>query len=696
MAFDIVRKSFGKEHLWYVEIEINSTIYRFCENRSPIPLRLDAIPTLASQSASPTEVDINGGLGVRASCNVSFDDHLDYAIFGTIQAPVRFWPTWRANHPYYQGARLSLFSGYIIDGAFDAVNFQRRDYVIETFALTRGKVAITAKDPLKLADNNRAQAPRATRGALTLPLAGIPSANTFTLTPTGIGNAQYEVSGWLRIGAEVMEFTRTGDTFTVLRGQYNTIPAAHAAGDTAQQCLRFNDTVFNIEHILLTQFAGVDPAYIPLPAWQDEAELYLPGLYDALITEPVGVRELLKELGEQAPHYLYWDERTNLIQFVAVKPPPDTATTLTDEANILQDSFAYQDMQDMRVSRVIVHFGQFDPTKKLDEFSNYRQTFVRVDTNSETNYGSAKIRTIYSRWIQNANKAAAIRLATRIGRRFHVAPRMFNFSLDAKDADIWTGTACFVDSAWIVNEDGARAPLPAQVISASEADNYRYRALEWNYGASVVEDDDVDDVGSVVVLSGELTSINLRDIYDNLFPSVNPDDDVRFIFDLTCIAGGSVQEFAVDTGDWPELTTPILIDVRGLLIGRGGDGAPAVSFDLDGKDGGNALRLQSNIRLTNTGIIGSGGGGGAGQTDPFSFDTKGGGGGAGFLLSTPFGQKTVGYSGFDVAGEGGNLGQNGADTPDGFGGQAGAAIITNGYTITYIGAGAGDIRGFIV
>jgi hypothetical protein len=715
MAFDIVRKTFGKEHLWYVEIEINSTIYRFCENRSPVPPGLDAIPTLSSQRVSPTEVDINGGLGVRASCSVSFDDHMDYAIFGTIQQPVRFWPTWRANHPYYQGARLSLFSGYIINGVFDISNFQRRDYVLETFALTRGKVAITAKDPLKLADNKRAKAPKATTGALQIDIDAI--ATGFTLLPAGVGDAQYDADGWLRIGSEVMSFTRDGDVFTVERGQYNTIASQHGEGDTAQQCLYLNDTIANIEHRLLTEFANVNPAYIPLSAWQDEAGLYLPGLYETLITEPVGVQELLKETGEQAPHYLYWDERTNLIQFVAVKSPPDTATTLTDEANILENSFAYQDMQDMRVSRVIVHFGQFDPTKKLDEFSNYRQTFVRVDTDSEANYGSAKIRTIYSRWIQNANKAAAIRLAARIGRRFHVAPRMFNFALDAKDADIWTGTPCFVDSAWIVNPDGTRTPLAAQVISAAEGDNYSYRALEWSYGASVPEDDDVDDVGSAIVLSGEIADINLRAVYDSLFPTIAADDDVRFIFDLACTAGGTSAAFAVDTGLWPELDTPPLVDVRGLLIGKGGDGA---DVDGEGVNGGVALRLQNDIRLSNTGIIGGGGGGGAYDRstgfEGFEGFSCAGSGGAGFVLSqggqpsfnaNEFslggigGTKTFGGAGVFIpnaqGGTGGGLGQAGETTAESsLVGAGGAAIVTNGYTITYIGAGAGDIRGAIL
>ena len=43
--------------------------------------------------------------------------------------------------------------------------------------------------------------------------------------------------------------------------------------------------------------------------------------------------------------------------------------------------------------------------------------------------------------------------------------------------------------------------------------------------------------------------------------------------------------------------------------------------------------------------------------------------------------------------DGGDLGQDGQGVS---GGAAGAAIQTNGYTITYVESGAGDIRGAIL
>lgn len=710
--FDNEKKKFTKEHLWVVELTIGGNTFRFCENRSPMPSGLDAVPSLSRISISPTELNLEGGLGVRATASINLDDHNDYTVYSTTGE--RFWPRWRAENPYYQGASVRILSGYIVDGVYDEVNFQPRDYVLETWSYAAGKVNITSKDPLKLADNDRAQAPKATNAVLT---------NDIAIGDTSFGVddvTDFSIGDWVRINSEVMLVNNiVGNALTVSRAQYNTEEAEHSIDDAVQVCLYYNDTLPNIVYDILVTYADVDPSYLNKSAWDDEAALFLPGFYETLITEPVGTKDLLKELTEQAPHYLYWDERTNLIEMVAVKQPPDNSQVITDEANILEGSVKVTDKNDMRISRVIVNFGQIDPTKKLDEFSNYRQAYVRVDPDSEVNYGTSKLKTIYSRWINNSNKAAAIRLAARIGRRFAKSPRMVTFNLDAKDSDVWTGSPVRINTADILNEiTFDRYNMPVQVTSVVEREVYQYSALEHTYGNPTEEDETVDGNGSIVILSGEITDINLRTIYESLFPTVESDAEVVFLLDPSCTAGGTTTGAAVQTGSWPELTTPPLIDVRGLLIGKGGNGADASGDNAT--DGGLALELQNDIRLSNAGIIGGGGGGGA---DSFSsevtVDVLAGGGGAGFVIGiggtgstivgNPIspsdeaknGTKTAGGQGAngttEFGGAGGALGQDGGasiigSTP----GSGGAAIQTNGYTITYVESGAGDIRGAIL
>lgn len=695
MSFELLRQRFTREHIWVVEIILGGNTWRFCENRAPIPVGLEAVPSLAGVSISPTAVDLAGGLGVRASCSITLDEHTDYSV------DQRFWPKWRAENPYYQGARVRLLSAYIDGNTYTESNAQPREYVLETWAMANGKVSITAKDPLKLADSDRAQAPRATTVVLTAPATNI-------ATSINVSDAAgWNVGDYLRIGEEVVEISSiSGAVVGVERGQYNTAADEHSIDDAVQLCLYLNDTLPGILSELLTVYAGVDPAFIPISRWNDEASLWLPGLYETLITEPVGVRDLLKELTEQAPHYLFWDERTNRIELVAIKPPPADSLCLSDEANLIEGSVKVQDKNDMRVSRVVVHFGQFDPTKSLDEFSNYRQTFVRVDVDSETNYGTPRIKTVYSRWINNANKAAAVRLAARVGRRFHESPRAVTFALDAKDGALWTGDPCRIDTADIVDTSGDRFCMPVQIISAVEKEVYQYTALEHKYGPPVPEDADADQPGQVVILSGELENINLRDIYDSLFPSIDAEDEVIFIFDSACTTGSESTSAGVLTGEWPELNTPPLLDIRGLILGRGGDASQNLN-NMDGGDGGLALLLQNDVRISNTGIIGGGGGAGAGHR--MGEVAALGGGGAGWKTGFPNGSKTTGGAGESVeveiapgepalllGGNGGNLGQAGFGSPSNSGGAAGAAIDRNGYTITYVNAGAGDIRGAIL
>lgn len=731
MAFDTVKKEFSRQHLWYCEIVVGGETYRFCENISPIPVGLDVdAPSMGKPSIRPSQVALDGGIGTRASATVSFKSHQDYVRFGTASNPKRFWPSWRANHPGYEGAEISIYSGYIVNGAFDVVNFQKRDFILDSFSHSEGGANITAKDTLKLASNDRAKAPRKSAGLLSADI--LLTDTSVTLTPVGIGDSEYPASGWGRMGDEVVSFTRVGDVLTITRGQYNTIADDHSLNDVFQLCLYYNDSISNIVFDLLTTYSGVNPAVIPKAAWDNEAGLdglFLPGLYDALITKPVGVSALLKELGQSAPHYLFWDERTNFINLTAIKPPPETALVLTAESNLLEGSTSISDQTDMRISTVIVNFGQFDPTKELDETSNYRQGHVRFNPNANTKYNNIeKYKVINSRWISNDNRAAAVRLAARFGRRFADTPRKISFKLDAKDSDVWTGAPLFVNSDLILNELFERYNMPVQVLSAGESQSYNYTALEYEYGVELPEDLGSDDPNRKdVILSGELDQLKddtgtprtLRDIWEGRYgPTVLDTDEVVFVFDSACVAGSSDNtQFAVNTGAWPELLTgePIKLDVRGLLVGKGGDGA---SVGGTAENGGPALILNANVRLTNTGIIGGGGGGGG--FDGGAKTSAAGGGGAGYVnglagtgtnsVDGPFvqaqnGTNTTGGNGgtasstsgeveFSVGGDGGNLGNSGQSTAGSAGGTAGTAIDANGFTITYLEAG--DIRGTIL
>ena len=131
---------------------------------------------------------------------------------------------------------MRVYSGYLEqDGSFNAANFEVRTYVIEQWdgIDTNGITKITAKDILKLASDDRAVAPKASIGKITLDMTT--STTSVNLTPTGIGS-DYGSSGYVRIGSEVMAFTRSGDTLTLTRAQKGTTASTHKQGDTVQLC----------------------------------------------------------------------------------------------------------------------------------------------------------------------------------------------------------------------------------------------------------------------------------------------------------------------------------------------------------------------------------------------------------------------------------------------------------------------------
>ena len=259
--------------------------------------------------------------------------------------------------------------------------------------------------------------------------------------------------------------------------------------------------------------------------------------------------------------------------------------------------------------------------------------------------------------------------------------------------------------------------MPVQVFSVGESKDYQYQALEHTYGAALPEDEDSDDPNyRPVYISGQTIRIEdgagnpqtLREAYDAVWPDLLAAYNVVFIFDLSCVAGSDdTTEYSVVTSSGNQfsvLTDPILIDVRGLIAGKGGIGA---NVNGTGTAGGPAILLRDNIRLSNTGVIGGGGGGGNWVQD---IDSKAsGGGGAGFqngtagtgevgsVSTTPAedgsnqsggaGGIARGSSGGEPSqangGSGGDLGAAGQFS----GGAAGAAITLNGYTITYINTG---------
>lgn len=238
---------------------------RFAINADYLPDDIDCIPCIQSIDFTPAIVSLGGDLGQRASLKVAFKDrpHSDTgAGFDKYLADRDYDPftqgslfgKFRVRHIYLQGRDIRVIRGLLGDALAD---METRHYVIESFdgPSYDGLYTITAKDVLKLADGDRAQAPALSNGELSAAITDVES--SATLAPTGIGESEYPISGYVNIGGkEIVAFTRpitggidgslckacfhldgtdTSTTFTDSSGFAHTLTAVgNAQLDTAQ------------------------------------------------------------------------------------------------------------------------------------------------------------------------------------------------------------------------------------------------------------------------------------------------------------------------------------------------------------------------------------------------------------------------------------------------------------------------------
>jgi len=349
----------------------------------------------------------------------------------------------------------------------------------------------------------------------------------------------------------------------------------------------------------------------------------------------------------------------------------------------------------------------------MDEINNYAQTYIRSDlaSSSDDEYGSKKIETIFSRWINNFNKAAAVELATRKGRRFGITPRQVNFKMTSKDSDLWLGDNIGIDHPALQTITGETGNNIFQITSVKEAGDFNYTALEYLYSEALPDDPDAGV--NLVIIGGNVNNINLRTVYDLVFAAPTDLSVVKFIIDNGVEVGStSIGSFSIETGSWPVGMAPIRLLVKGFAQGRGGDRV----LSNDGGDGGPCIDMAFDVTIEDvTGLIAGGGGAGGAATGGGQNATAGGG--AGIIPGFSSATRSTGGDGqtknFEDAGEpqtliGGDGGLPGEDGEDGshfpgntvpstdfLGGSAGIAINKNGNTLL-VENGMANIKGAIV
>lgn len=686
------------------------------------PPEVEAIPCVDSVSFAAAQIE-PGGLGSRASVSVAMRDFPFADTLGSDPyladraAPPRgtFWGRWLARNPHWLGRTLRIREGYI-SRPFSFANFRTREYVIESISGPdrSGKVKITAKDVLKLADDNRAQAPAATTN-ITLASTITNSATTIVLSD----GTDFVAGDRIALEKEVVVLgTKSTNTFTsCTRAADGTTADAHDADTKVQKCLRYAaENVRDVLEDLLVNYAGIDAGYIDSTGWDDEAAASL-ATFDltATIAKPTPVKTLVQELLQQCQVSIWWDDTAQLIRLRGETPFADIAPPLNDDEHFIAETVSADVDQDRQVTHVELYYGKRSPTEDDSKPENYSRVHVEIDTEAEgaDAYGQARIVKIYSRWFAPADQSLAELAAQRLVDRFVDPPVVLTFSLDARHTErVVLGDVTDLTTRQIQDVNGDPRPTRAQVIKVlpkKHGHEYAYTALAYFAASDAVITNqtiaaNVTNYDLFTALGGPTAPVTLT-VTVNSGVLVTSNDAAKPAFDTSRLHPDSV----------------VTIVNNGTICGHGGAGGDTT--DVVGRPGGDAINLGCNAVIENNGQISGGGGGGtAADLRPYTGQIYGGGGGQGRVGGAggagTGGSGSSGTSGAPGVGEpgsppgwtpygpgtGGALGMPGgngyvvsiipvygyAPYPAIAGGPAGAAVKRNGFSVTWTATGTRD------
>lgn len=560
---------------------------------------IEALPYLTSVNYTPPTISLGKDLGTRSSVTANFmdrphadtgagfDKYLSLRAYNDAFERGTFFGKFAIRQKYIKGRPFRLIQGYLGQAIAD---METRHFIIEDFTGPdrQGNYSITAKDALKLADGDRAQAPALSLGYLSSDITNV--ATSATLLPTGVGNASYPASGYVSIGGkEICSFTRSGDVLTLTRAQFNTTAQAHRAEDRAQLCIYYNgDSPADVIYDLLTTYADVPTAYIPLTDWQDEINNYYNRQITALLANPTSVKDLVAEIIEQVGLAIWWDDEVELIHLQVLQEATNISYEYNEE-NILEGSLQIKEQPEKRISQVWNYYGQINPLKSISDIDNYRSTLATVDAQSQADYGQAAIKKIYSRWIPELAQVVASRVnALQIGR-FVNPPRRISLSIfRTPSGEVPVpqfGEFYRIKGRPIQDASGLESSLVAQVTRINpHADRVDVELEESTW--TIIQAEDLSK--RTLTVTSDTNNINLRTAHDQVYPDIEDGDEVQLVIQSGAKVGSTLTTtYSVDIGTWPSTARTATRSSDSAVL-------TAVSGDLS--------ILKAGMRVIGTGI----------------------------------------------------------------------------------------------
>ena len=414
-----------------------------------------------------------------------------------------FWGKMLARQKYYEGRTMRVKQGYLDDGAYSSGNFSTRQYIISKISgpTPDGKITIEGKDPLKFADNSRTQFPPPKDVELSSAINNSTTSIPITDADGYISTRHSGGQSWIRIDDELMEITSisgAGPSYTLTvsaRGDVpsfyptNSVADAHDIEATVFSCHKYEDEpVDDIIYQLLVNVALIDSSYIDTAAWQSKMDFgYSAYTFSTLLTEPMGVQDLLKELTEHT-FLLWWNERTQKIELDTLIRRVADYGPFTDGDSFISGSTSVGRDTESRLSRIYFYYGHRNPTLDMDNAKYFERIEADIDLTMEgaNAYDNTKIRSVYSRWLPTAKRAVVSEITTRLLNEYKNTKTIITYKIDPKDDDAWTGDIVSVTTRQVVDDFGVQQPVDFRILQVSE--NHSPKGITYTYvGASLGE-----------------------------------------------------------------------------------------------------------------------------------------------------------------------------------------------------------------
>lgn len=666
---------------------------------------VDIYPSIKSVRYGATQLRPGGKFSVRGVVNVTLqdfahndinvDDYQEERSFNQ-EDQGTFFGKFKERNKFYIGRPMRVLEGYLND-PFSLDNFRTREYIIENIEgpTAEGVVRITGKDILALARNDRSKAPEASTETLR---ASMTSGQTTMLPQLGEGAGIFAGDKHVRIDDEIIAIVShtPTDTLNVTRAQGGTTAAAHNVDATIQECLTFADEpVIDVINTLLTTFANVPASFIPTADWETEESESLTG-YDltTIISSPTGVTKLLQEICEITLIDLWYSDVDQEIKLKLQTPFTTVTETWDDDDNIVADSIRVKDLNDQRLSRVLIYYGRRNFARDKMEPENYSFVNFEIEADKEgvNKYDDEKIRTIFSSWFDLSNAVQVALTSQRLLARFGITPIEVTFDIDAKDVELLqTGDVYDLNTRVIQDVNGLPKTTRFQIVETKPVNvghKYKYKSLAFFQDptpTSLTISSNETDYDIFVELGGPPAAVDVTVTVDaavfvdatNGNPAMKT-DGMHPDSTLELINNGNIRGYGGNGGNGGSVSGlnefEPGIGCIGVIISGGGNG---------GQPGGDALNItieSVTIDNTNGNIFGGAGAGGGGGSDRSLSDLGGGGGGGGGLGTDTGNAGGGGSSSVSCSGPGcgctntaGTGGSAATDSSEGTGGAGGAS-----------------------